>query len=57
MHNIIGPFTLISTNYLERSEVDPGSLCESVHIRLDLSQTRLDRSQFAFQHLHSDRLT
>ena len=30
---------------LSRSQIDPGSLRESVHTRLDRSQTRLDRSQ------------
>ena len=39
------------------SQIDPDSLSEGAHTRLDRSHTRLDQSQFVFQrsHSHSDR--
>ena len=40
---------------IHETQNDPGLLWESVYTRLGRSQTRLDRSQFAFERLHSDR--
>ena len=52
---------------LDRSQIDPGSRCESVHIRLDRSKTLrsssvyiqiafdLDRSQIDLSHTECER--
>ena len=49
------PFTLKIDPKLDRFQIAPGSLWESVHTGLDRSQTRLDPSQFAFERSHPHR--
>ena len=46
-----GNSDLDSSNY-DRSQIDPDSLWESAQMRLDRSQTCLDRYQFAFVRSH-----